>query len=327
MRTKVIWTTIAILFAVNMAWLVWVQSKRQVPVPIVKEAPDITADVPIQRGRIDKFIETVKSESLDDCIDHLNFHEALVVRAALNEWEMVPWPHATEQCLANRRLARVFEEFSRLPADERVRRSQALFAKTLADFRGAIDTILTRWENDNPPQSATELFGEQRSLDGYFWAFCGSQLICAQFCPLEVAIANQGTVRQLHESTEARVQKDPTRLSLAFSEIRFFTDPDLFHINLARHLYSRHFRVSDIDALVPDEMTARDMPFYAWNAHTNEHDFTYQRRGVEPDREHIVQTFSFYERWHTEGLGSRAVRRPIVDRCWDDLSRRAQERR
>lgn len=323
-RNRIIGTfVICLLVVANVAWLIWMSQRRHQPTSITTadeaDIKDITAGVPIQRGRIDEYIQAVQNETLEQSIENLGFHENLLVRAGLVDESPVPWPRCTERCLANRRLARVFEAFSKLPSDERSRRSKQLFDKTQTEFFQAVELILSRWETGNPPKTVTELFGEHRSIDGYFWAVCGSQLLCAQFCPVDVAIQNQESILQFHQKNQVRVQQNPDRLALPYSEIEQFLAPDLFQLNVLRLLCGRQSGVNRLDPLIPAEMRPEETRFYAWNAHTNEQDFTHQRRNVAPDESRILQTFSFYHTWHDAGQADVEARRTLVDHCWTEL--------
>lgn len=317
---------ILIVITANVAYMWWMKQRPQETPRSSPSSPDISGGVPIQRARIDEFINTVQKETLEQSIENLNLHEWNVLRSGLKSYVSHPDPHLTDRCLANRRLARIFEDFSKMPEAERTRRSTALFDKTLADFRNGVDLALTRWENDDPPKSVTELYGEKRSLAAYSWALAGGQLVCAQFCPLDTALDSYARTNQLLDEIRARVENAGEKLKAPYFEVSSLRDPSLFDINLARILFERHFNVKDMDTLMPADMKAHATAFYAWNAHTNEQDFTHQRRGVPPDSDRILRVFSFYSEWHLDGQRSSEVRAAVIARCWDELKHLASNK-
>lgn len=321
-RNLIISGVVVLVIIVNVAVL-WLREQRQRP--ISKPAPDISGGVPIQRARSDDFINTIQKESLEQSIENLSLHEWNVLRGGLTPYVSPPDPHLTDRCLANRRLARIFEDFSKMPEEERIRRSKALFDKALDDFRNAVDVVLTRWENDDPPKSATELYGEKRSLASYSWALAGGQLICALVCPLDAALDSYAKTNQLLDEIRARVEKAGEKLNPPYFEISSLRDPSLFDINLARILFERHFSAKDMDTLMPPGMEAHATAFYAWNAHTNEHDFTHQKREVPVDSDRILYEFSVYSEWHLDGQRNSEIRAAVILRCWNDLKRRASK--
>lgn len=326
---------IALFVAANVALIVWRMNRLSVTVPTSMERepePDLTAGVPIQRGRIEDFIQRVKAESLEQSIDNLNFHERLVFRGGVGDMVALYWPHATERCLSNRRLARVFEDLSNLPEADRVKRTEAIFQKHYEDFKGSIEFIMSRWEAGNPPTrvAVAEQFGHgRRSLTSHFWAVCGSLLLVAHFCPAESSIDKYRLMVTLHEDCRSRVDSDPEHLQLPWTEIKNFTRPDLYYINLALWVADRHFDVAQVKRHIPDALNVTTVPLHAWNAHTNAFDFTHQKRGVPTDDERILTTLSVCFDWHDEGdtRFNYEPRQKIISQCWAELRRQISGRK
>lgn len=279
---------------------------------------DISGGVPIQRGRIDSFIERISKESYEETVANLNFHEDNVLRAVLDPYPVYSDPHFTETCLANRRLARVYEHLMKLPEPQRSGEAMKLFDKSLAEFRSKANLILTRWEQGNPPTSPHELFEKGRSFDGYRWALAGSQFLCVICCSLKDCISCNDRMNEMRAELKGRTDANPKKLSGPYTEIEYLLGQNLFEVNLARIVFTRFFDVAEMDAFMPSDMKATETPFFAWNAHTNQQDFTHQRRGVPTDDQHILATFSLYQRWHGEGA-IRGERDKVIDRCWESV--------
>lgn len=298
--------------ATSVVVAVWVRSEPPAPPPFVG---DVSGGVPIQRGRIDDFIERISKESYAETVANLNFHEDYVLRTDQLHYPGHSDTYLTEICLANRRLARIYEHLMKLSESERGREAMMLFDKSIADFRDKANLILTRWEEGNPPKDPQELFGKDRSLKGYRWALAGSQFLCVVGCSLKDCISCYDRMNTLRDELKARVEADPKRLSGPYIEIDYLLTPSRFEVNLARIVFTRFFDVADMDAFMPTDMEATETPFFAWNAHTNQQDFTHQRRGVPTDDSRILTTFSLYAKWHRMG-GDRAERDKVIDRCW-----------
>ena len=122
---------------------------------------------------------------------------------------------------------------------------------------------------------------------------------------------------------KARVDSNAKTLGFSYTEIEYLLGQNLFEVNLARIVFARFFDVADMDAFMPSDMNATETPFFAWNAHTNQQDFTHQRRGVPTDDKHILTTFSLYRRWHSEGV-IPAERDQVIGRCWESVMEHAR---
>lgn len=226
--------------------------------------------------------------------------------------------YLTEICLANRRLARIYAHLMKLPESARGSEAMTLFDKSLIDFRDKANLILARWEQGNPPKDPQELFGKDRSFESYRWALAGSQFLCVACCSLEDCISCNDRMNALRDELKGRVDANPKALVGPYPEIDYLLSQNRFEVNLARIVFSRFFDVADMDAFMPTDMNATETPFFAWNAHTNQQDFTHQRRGVPTDDSRILDTFSLYAKWHRMG-GDRAERDTLIDQCWASI--------
>jgi hypothetical protein len=318
----VIGIAICLMVAGNL-YLVLRNRDAKLPKP---EEPKVAIDggVPIQRGRIDAYINTINEETLEQSIKNLSLHEDLVQRAGPVSYESLPFPRAMERCLANRRLAKVFEAFSKLPENERCGRSKEIFDRAISDFTSACNLILDRWENGNPPTEVDALFGPRRSVDGYLWALRGAELLCAQTCSAAIAVENHDRIEQFRRTVKDRAQGKPEVLAVPYSEIEQILEPDLIKLSIARIVFERHFDSGVMDRIVPSDMVPEKAGFYASDAHTNEQDFTHQRRGVPADADRILHTFPVYQDWVGEMRYQSEPRRLLVDQCWDELAKKSQ---
>jgi len=317
---------LGVTVVLNLIWVGWISRQRKSPPRPDPKTPlpagELAGEAPIQRQRIDDYISAIERETLEQSIENMSLHESLIVRSAMETYPSAPSPRATERCLANRRLARVFEDFEKLPEQTRADRSQALFERAFDEFSKAANLILSRWEANNPPRDTNELFGAHRSIDGYFWAVCGAELICAQFGSAEQAVSNRQQMIELQGQLEARVARSPDRLTLPYSEIQYFLLPDLFPLNIATVVCQRHLDLNWLDSVLPDDMERVETRFYRWNAHTNEQDFTFQRRSVPSDQSRILHVFHFYPAWHEEGRLNQTARQKLIDSVWSELRTR-----
>lgn len=298
--------------ATSVVIAVWVRSEQSAASAFVGEISD---GVPIQRGRIDDFIERISKESYAETVANLNFHEDYVLRIDLGLYPGHSDTYLTEICLANRRLARIYEHLMKLPEAQRSSEAMKLFDKSLAEFRDKANLILTRWEQGNPPKSPNELFEKGRSFDGYRWALAGSQFLCIACCSLKDCISCNDQMNALRDELKARVEANPKTLIGPYTETDYLLTPSRFEVNLARIVFTRFFDVADMDAFMPSDMLATPTPFFAWNAHTNQQDVTHQRRGAPTDDSRILTTLSLYAKWHRMG-GDRAERDKLIDHCW-----------
>lgn len=311
-----IWATVLVVLVIANAVALYMKKERQKP------PPQVTGNVPIQRARIDHYIDAIDKETIEQSIENLNLYEPLVLRARLSDpYPVYGDPHLTQRCLANRRLARIFEHLSKLPDRDREQQATAIFDRAYKDLRDVEVRIFDRWKA-GPAPTNQRFFDERHTLSSFASALAGAQLLCAQLCPLDIAIQNHVKMEQLRSELKSRFETNPENLKPPYHEIMGEIGPNLFELNLARILFQRHFHVDEMDRIVPSEMIPTETPFFSWNAHTNAQDFTHQRRNVPADNEHVVHVFSFYSAWHRQGI-KEDERNRVISQCWGELLKKA----
>ncbi len=311
-----LWATVLVLLVIANVADLYLKAERQKP------SPPIAGNVPIQRGRIDQYIDAVKKETIEQSIENLNLYEPLVLRARLSDpYPVYGDPHLTQRCLANRRLARIFEHLSKLPDRDRDQQATAIFDRAYKDLRDVAVRIFDRWEA-GPPPTNQRFFDERHTLSSFASALAGAQLLCGQLCPLDIAIQNHMKMEQLRSELKSRLEANQENLKPPYDGIMGEIAPNLFELNLARILFQRHFQVDEMDRIIPKEMIPTETPLFAWNAHTNAQDFTHQRRKVPTDSEHVVHVFSFYSTWHRQGI-KEDDRNRVISQCWGELLTKA----
>lgn len=113
--------------------------------PVLAQVPlPNDGGVPVQRARIDNYITRVSTEqSFEKLAAGLDKHEDILVAVAM--WSQEPHPEMMfETCLANRRLARLFEILRQRKDADRLCRS--LFESKLTALREGYVRIVETWE-------------------------------------------------------------------------------------------------------------------------------------------------------------------------------------
>ncbi len=263
MRSRIIWTLAVVVVLSILA--VFTYRRRENPPPRIR---DLSGGARIQRQRIDRAINTASAVSVDEAIASLSeYNESYELAALAGESPAIKGTLYINRMLGDRRISKIFEHLSSLPATKANAKAQQIFDDHLA-------TLQKEWRNlakngglprTGPPHHAVSA--------GLF--------LCSFFSSRETL---DSKIQHWHDALirpEFEKIPYPSRL----------IDP-LFHLNLLVISGHKHGRsVSQLNKeleslcqkIFRDEkpfLQVTQMRMFKYSAETLATDFTHRTRGV-----------------------------------------------
>ena len=301
---------IVLLAVCNLLIVLLPLSPPDVP-PSIAASPPVPLDggTPAQRSRIDDYIARVASESFDECLANLNQHEDLLVRVGSRSNEPVPEVQFAI-CLANRRLAKLFEQLQKMPPAERDRRCRKIFRDKFAIHRDEFNVVMTMWEEGNPPRKPHPL-PENRN------ALCAAVFLSAHFCPVEETLRQLDAWKRFGRSIEERVAR-VTVMNVAVLAMVANPEPS-FEANIYGMILQDRCGVTLTSERVRGGFDLKDGILCRWNAHTNPLDFTHQSGGVPVDTAGNLLEFKYIYTFGPIGLLRPQYKTDVVAKLREQL--------
>lgn len=271
---------LALLIVLTFMASSWSQQQEVAPPKI----HDISGGAKTQRERIDRAIATAGDLSVEEAISSLGQYNESYELAGLASLSPASPGHCfMKSILADRRISKVFEHLSLMPAKEADNRSQQIFEEHFS-------TLHEKWKEWG--SSKTRMAGTL--LDSKNWpktaaphhAASAGLFLCSFFCSREVMDSkikrwNDTLGASDFENLDGIQMHTPTRM----------IDP-LFHLNLLvisgyRHQRSVKQLNKDLESLCrriyPSSkpfLQVTQMKMFQWNAETLDTDFTHVTRGI-----------------------------------------------
>jgi hypothetical protein len=271
---------LALLIVLSCVAFLW-SRRREVAPPKIR---DISGGAKTQRERIDRAIATAGNLNIDEAISSLSQNNDAFGLAGLASLSPASPGHCfMKSILADRRISKIFEHLSSLPAKEADNRSQKIFEEHFSTLHekwkewgsSKTRTVGTLLNSKNWPKTAAPHHAASAGL-----------FLCSYFCSREVLDSNINRWNDTlgapdFENLDGIQMHTPTRM----------IDP-LFHLNLLVISGHRHQRSvkqlnKDLESLC-QKIHARKIPFlqvtqmkmFKWNAETLDTDFTHVTRGI-----------------------------------------------
>ncbi|MEW4527648.1 hypothetical protein [Maioricimonas sp. JC845] len=305
---------IVLLAVCNLLIVLLPLSPPDVP-PSIAASPPVPLDggTPDQRSRIDDYTARVASESFDECLANLNQHEDLLVRVGSRSNEPAPEVQFAI-CLANRRLAKLFEQLQKMPPAERDRRCREIFRDKFAIHRDEIDVVMTMWEEGTPPRKRHPL-PENRN------ALCAAVFLSAHFCPVEETLRQLDAWKTFGKAFEERAAANPEIPRGYINSLRdqyVFPEPS-FEANIYGMILQDRCGVTLTSERVRGGFDLKDGILCRWNAHTNPLDFTHQSGGVPVDTAGNLLEFKYIYTFGPIGLLRPQYKTDVVAKLREQL--------
>ena len=300
-----LWIGFLILIALNVQFLSRVKSQ---PEPTPPLAVDISGGHPASRLEIDDYIDRVRRENIEQTIENLQLTEPIVLHADM--WQNDPVVEGEfQRCIADRRIARIYEELKQRKNSESNGVVKQAYAKSFGRYKKDITRGLDEWEAKGSVSEPVMLSQNFRSLSA-------SVFLLAAFGTNNEVVTAIEDWQSIGDAALIRVASNP-KLEILTSEIGSFGPPQpLFVLNIYLwRLLDRCGYASPADLL--EGLTARplvteEIPFVAWDGHTNFYDITHQRGGVPIDEKRILRQLTVCRSWLPGAVFSREEKDLII---------------
>ncbi len=256
----------------------------------------LAAGAPIQRKRIDAFIEQTRSyATFDETADAISQPVDVVFAAGMHPSDSVP-STTYLSVLADRRVAKLFAFLDTIPTDEASRKAVELFDSKLAAHEAGIVKIVADWRDGDGKV-------EPVPLGANYHALAASLFLCGAFCD-GPAVSRKAS--EWHENIGRQaddVVADPNLEQLEAEIVQYGRPEKLYLFNVYVLVLDRNacLPAEDIEQTIGRRVPRLErIPFSAWDAHTNAFDFTKLHRGVPVDDSKTLGTFSVARSWDGE---------------------------
>ncbi len=268
MKSRIIWALAVVVVLSILA--VFTYRRRENPPPKIRE---LSGGAKIQRQRIDRAINTASAVSVDEAIASLSEYNESYELAGLATMTSSSLGYCfMNSMLADRRISKIFEHLSSLPANEADAKAQQIFDDQFALF-------VKEWRNfvknrgiplTGPPHHAAS----------------AGLLLCSSFCSKETL--NSKIQRWNDTMTQPEFEQND---GVKYGERGRLIDR-VFHLNLlviAGQNYGKSVSQlnKELDSLC-QKISGNGKPFlqvtqmrmFKWSAETLDTDFTHRTRGV-----------------------------------------------
>lgn len=268
MKSRITW--VLIVMVVLSIFAIFTFLRRESPPPRIR---DLSRGAKIQRQRIDRAIETASGLDVNQAIVSLSkYNESFELAGLATMTPSSPGFCFMNSMLADRRISKIFEDHSSLPATEANAKAQSIFDDQFVVF-------IKEWRN------FAKNGGRPRTGPPHHAASAGL-LLCSFFCSQKTLDSKiqrwNDMIRQPEFEQIDRVQ--------IYSPSRFIDR--LFHLNLLVISGQKHGKsVSHLNqelAVLCQKIKGKGKPFlevtqmkmFKWSAETLDTDFTHRTRLV-----------------------------------------------
>lgn len=268
------------------------------------------AGVPVQRARIDAFIEQVAEyRTFDDVVagmlDRPGGPNAfdIVSSAGLQSHDLNPQTHFV-QVLADRRTARLYAFLSEETPAEACRKASDVFEEQLAAHRRQWEQQLVIPEEGLGDRAIKNRLGMPLSLRYTRHATCVGLFLCACFCEPDDVLAKLDQWEKELAGIKEQIDGDAELRRRFLNEFNGDgrVEP-LYRLNLMFLVLDRRrpgLSQEVVDGLpggIPRFFPLEQQPLCRWDAETNPFDFTAVHRGVQPDATDALLQIRFRRGW------------------------------
>ncbi len=285
---------------------------------------DLEAGVPVQRERIDDFIDKVSQCDFQQCSAYLHEMtspgEDVVFDVGIQTQDLVPSMRFA-QTLADRRVAKLYSLLQAMPPGEAASRAKGLFDEKLdtheSDWRRAMQR---HREGGDAPELNPKMIPIHRNIH----ALSAALFLCAAYCEPAVVLDGLDRWQASLGNLVNEINADPQIMAMgmqasmdALPEKLFLLN--LYAFNLERQGCAQADRLAELTGQrIP---TFTTVPFCAWDAHTNPFDFTHIHKGVPVDESKVLLNVSWAKSWGSVGMDEQRQQqildavRTLVEEC------------
>ena len=260
-----------------------------------------------QARRIENFIQRVAAEDFQTAVANLDNNEGLLVRiGARISQEGVP-ESRFEECLANRRLAKIFAVLRSWGRDRADRFCRKTFQDKLQESRRMFEERIPHWEagwtgKPTPPVPNKDVQGAVYAL----------VFLSAYYCPTHVVLDQVDQWKEMIDSLRPRAREmflDERLFDKMDWYIKWVFMPERkFLLNI--YVWMLHDRCDNVDwrSALPRGLPIERLPFCAWDAKVNPFDFTHQSEFEPVDKKSVLIWVPYCPRWDDATLHSHPSR-------------------
>ena len=276
---------------------------------------DIVGGLPSHRREIDDYIGRVSKEDLSTLVANLNLHENILIRIS---WPNDPFVEPSfQKCLANRRLAKIYELLAGRPIGEARVKAREIWKQKFATYQSGIERCLDEWETIGAVKAPIP-------LSDNFTALCSASFLCVAFCAPNEWLRLLDDWNVFAAASMKRISSNP-QLAPLQSEMTSYGPPeDMFLVNVFLWFIGDQFGVESVDEalenITPRTLHYRAVQYVAWNGHTNAFDFTHEYSGVPIDQSRVLRKFLLCESWVSGGAITREHRKTAVMKLREKLN-------
>ncbi len=257
----------------------------------------LSGGVPVQRKRIDDFIQQVASLDefdklaigLNDRIDadfDIVFHAGAQTNAPNPQMQYA-------RVLADRRAARLYSMLAAMPPDEAAKKAAELFESKLAIHSEGLTRGIADWRDGDGVIEPVPISLNHQALSVALF-------MCASFCDTVTVFAKLAEWDSVIGRSVDDVVTDQKLWQLRNEVVTYGRPENLFLVNVFAYLLQRGgcFSIGVLESVANQSLPQfENMPFYAWDAHTTEFDFTHVHRGVPTDKSKELFAVPFARDW------------------------------
>ena len=308
---RFVYGLIVCIFIANL-WLIFSvrMHPQQPPAIATPTKTDYSGGVPIQRSRIEKYISKVADRDIDQLIADLNLYEALL-EFSRNRCQDPMCELTFEACLANRSVAAIYEYLLQQNTEYASSLCKRVFDEKFQKLKSDWAQIFYEWETEGGCKKPVPVIED-------YQATSAALFLVAAFCSSEILMNCTDDWVNYSEEARSRVLENPDLEPLLNEcQMRACIEP-LFLLNLFFwHLTERHHLGSIASLCAQLEIASipeSQIPFVAWDGHTNASDFTHNHANVPIDKAKTLRTFNVVRSWYAAGLVSDKDRVLVLEK-------------
>lgn len=265
---------------------------------------DLSGGAPVQRERIDSFIERVGDQDIEQLELSLASEEITVFLSGMADPLLGSGINVFEQVCADRRVRKIYQEYREMGQDVADRKSRELFDYWI-EQHGLHYEEQVRFINAHGAED-----GGAVSMSTSH-ACASALLLMLHFCEPQMVVRSAERFRSLNEGIFSKIDRqtfpyldDSDSFNRGFG-VTFFQLDDFFFFNLFFVGVQRAADRPDAKAIALNHLGVpnhsldllREGALYRWDAETLQYDFTHIHRLVPPSMNDKIIEFSYFRTW------------------------------
>ncbi|MEW4527667.1 hypothetical protein [Maioricimonas sp. JC845] len=249
----------------------------------------------MQQDRIDQFIARVRSLSLAEVEENLPEPELLVSLAG-ESLSGNEYPNRFVRVLADRRVSRLYDEYTAMPASRARSRASALFERMLAQHESRVDKAVAAYRERGAVDYGTGFEDSNHAL-------AAATFLVSQFAsPEDVVVAAERWRSVARAGIAAIEAAQKVKLPVPPLPEWAIGPDDLFILNIGlatlRANQERDESQRSVEDVINLQARARtEVALVRWDAETSPFDFTHTHMGAPVDDQDVLARFDIVQSW------------------------------